>query len=98
MTKTPEEILEENGFDIEILGQDGTILFRNPDYADSICGITYNNEIVYDFERMVEHLISNSIAENYDEAVDFILYNASFGISGCEKMPIIMYPIEQRIQ
>ena len=92
MMITPEEVLGNNGYDIESLEEDGTVLFRNPDYVTAICGVTYNNEVVYDFEKMVEYLIKYEDM-NYDEAIDFIYYNASFGMSGY-KMPIIMYPIE----
>lgn len=31
---TPEEILENNGYDLDAMNEDNVILFRNPDYAD----------------------------------------------------------------
>lgn len=91
--KTPEDVLEENGFDPDELGEDGTILFRDPDYTSAICGVTYDGEVVYDYNKMIEYLILTQEMDA-EEAADFISYNASFGMSGC-KMPIIMYPIEQ---
>ena len=93
MKRTPEEVLEDNGYDVEALSEEGTMLFRNPDYADCIVGVTYGNQVVYDFEKMVEHLIKYEDMD-CDEALDFINYNASFGSSE-GLMPIIMYPIEQ---
>ena len=36
--KTPEEILEENGYSIEELEESETILFRNPDFSTAIVG------------------------------------------------------------
>lgn len=90
----PEQILEAAGFDIDDLEAEGTILYRNPDYADCIVGVSYNGEVIYDFDKMINHLIVNKIAKDYDDAMDFIYYNASFGTSG-HKMPIIMYPIKQ---
>ena len=91
--KTPEDVLEENGFDPDELGEEGAMLFRDPDYTSAICGVTYNGEVVYNYEKMINYLIENEEMD-YDSAADFISYNASFGMSGC-KTPIIMYPIEQ---
>ena len=91
--KTPEDVLEENGFDPDGLGEDGVMLFRNPDYTTAICGVAYNGEVVYDYEKMIDYLIENE-GMDAEEAADFISYNASFGMSGY-KIPIIMYPIEQ---
>lgn len=89
----PEQILEEAGFDIDVLQEEKTMLFRNPDYSDCICGVTYNNEVVYDYYKMILYLMEH---ENmtYDDAVEVIDHEASFGMSDY-KMPIIMYPIKQ---
>lgn len=72
--RTPEEILEDNGYEIEELKDCETILFRNPDYSTAIIGVSDDNRIIYDFDKMIEFLIENENM-NYEEASDFISYN-----------------------
>ena len=92
---TPEEILENNGYDLDAMNQDNVILFRNPDYADAIVGVSYSGtHVIYDYEKMLDFLVKY---ENmtYDEAMDFVNYNLSFSCDG--NMPIVMYPLEQEV-
>lgn len=49
--KTPEEILEDNGYNIDDLEAEETILFRNPDFSTAIIGVDDNNRVVYDYEK-----------------------------------------------
>lgn len=91
---TPEEILENNGYDIETLQEEKTILYRNPDFSTAIIGISDDYHIVYDYNKMVEHLMTYE-GFTEEESVEWIDYNTlRVYTSGC-KMPIIMYPIEQ---
>lgn len=50
------------------------IVFSNPDYASAFVGISEDNRAVYDYDRMVEFLMSE-----YDmtdiEAIEFIDFN-----------------------
>ena len=90
--KTPEEILEENGYSIYDLEEAETILFRDPDYATAIIGVSTNYEVIYDYDKMIEYLVDN---ENmtYDEAADFVSYNTIRATSYIQgNRPIIMYP------
>lgn len=56
-------------------GYEDSIVFENPDYGDAIVGVTDEGDVVYDFYRMVDHLIEHDEMTR-DEAVEFIEYNA----------------------
>ena len=79
-----KDILMDQGFE-------NFIIFENPDYDSAIIGITENNQVVYDYEKMIEHLMQEDDMD-YEEAVDFISYNTirSLPYAG-EGAPIIMY-------
>ena len=81
-----KDILMDQGFE-------NFIIFENPDYDSAIIGITENNQVVYDYEKMIEHLMQEDDSD-YEEAVDFISYNTirSLPYAG-EGAPIIMYSI-----
>lgn len=81
-----KDILMDQGFE-------NFIIFENPDYDSAIIGITENNQVVYDYEKMIEHLMQEDDID-YEEAVDFISYNTirSLPYAG-EGAPIIMYNI-----
>ena len=81
-----KDILIDQGFE-------NFLIFENPDYDPAIIGITENNQVVYDYEKMIEHLMQEDDMD-YEEAVDFISYNTirSLPYAG-EGAPIIMYSI-----
>ena len=81
-----KDILMDQGFE-------NFMIFENPDYDSAIIGITENNQVVYDYEKMIEHLMQEDDID-YEEAVDFISYNTirSLPYAG-EGAPIIMYSI-----
>ena len=81
-----KDILMDQGFE-------NFIIFENPDYDSAIIGITENNQVVYDYEKMIEHLMQEDDI-SYEEAIDFISYNTirSLPYAG-EGAPIIMYGI-----
>ena len=90
MDKTPEEILEENGYEIEILQEEETMFFRNPDYTSAIIGISSDYHIIYSYDKMVEYLVSHD-EMTIEEAVDFIDYNTLRAYTSKGKMPIVVY-------
>lgn len=87
--QTKREILKE-------IGLEDSIVFENPDYDSAIIGYDANNyRIIYDFQKMVQHLMENDNME-YDEAVEFIDYNTLRAlpyIGG--NSPIIMNSIDE---
>ena len=81
-----KDILMDQGFE-------NFLIFENPDYDSAIIGITENNQVVYDYEKMIKHLMQEDDMD-YEETVDFISYNTirSLPYAG-EGAPIIMYSI-----
>ena len=81
-----KDILMDQGFE-------NFIIFENPDYDSAIIGITENNQVVYNYEKMIEYLMQEDDM-GYEEAVDFISYNTIRSLSYAgEGAPIIMYSI-----
>ena len=81
-----KDILMDQGFE-------NFLIFENPDYDSAIIGITENNQVVYDYEKMIEHLMQEDDMD-YEEAVDFISYNTIRSLPYAGKgAPIIMYSI-----
>ena len=81
-----KDILMDQGFE-------NFIIFENPDYDSAIIGITENNQVVYDYDKMIEHLIQEDDM-SYEEAIDFISYNTIRSLSYVGMgVPIIMYSI-----
>ena len=75
------------------LGYENFTVFENPDYDSAIIGITQDNRVVYDYERMIEHLMETD-RMSYMDAMEFIDYNTLralpyFG----EGAPLVMYGI-----
>lgn len=74
-------------------GFENFIIFENPDYDSAIIGITEDNQVVYDYDKMIEHLIQEDDM-SYEEAIDFISYNTIRSLSYVGMgAPIIMYSI-----
>lgn len=77
------------------LGLEESIVFEAPDYDSAIVGYDANDSrIVYDYEKMIEHLMDNDNM-TYEDAVDFIEYNTIRAIpyAGGEA-PIVVHNIE----
>lgn len=77
------------------LGLEDSIVFENPNYDSAIIGYDENSgRIVYDYEKMAEHLMDNDNM-SYEEAIEFIDYNT---VRACpymgDKAPIILRSIE----
>ena len=85
---TAEEKLLENGYE-------GIKYLTDFSYDDALIGVTHDNRAVYDYEKMVEWLISTE-GFTEEEAIEWIDYNTlrAIGYFG-EDAPIIMYPIEE---
>ena len=77
------------------LGLEESIVFENPDYDSAIIGYDANeSRIIYDFEKMTEHLMEADGME-YDEAVEFIEYNTIRSIPYAGgNAPIVLHSIE----
>ena len=74
-------------------GFENFIIFENPDYDSAIIGITEDNQVVYDYDKMIEHLIQEDDM-SYEEAIDFISYNTIRSLSYVGMgAPIVMHSI-----
>ncbi len=49
-------------------------LFENPSFDESIIGISNDNRIIYDYNKMVEEFAFDNSCD-YEEAEEFIQYN-----------------------
>lgn len=79
---------------ISELGYEDTVILQNPDYLSAIVGITDDGRIVYQYSRMVDHLILVEGMER-NEAIEFIDYNTIRAIPYMgDKAPIIVYDLE----
>jgi len=79
---------------LRILLPEDSLVFDNASYDNSIVGVTTDNRVVYDYDKMIAELMEDE-GMSYDDAVDWIDYNTirSLPYAG-EKAPIVMYRIE----
>ena len=77
--------------------EEDTIVFDNPNFDNSIIGITTDGKAVYDYDKMVVELMEDDdISEQ--EAIDFIEYNTIRAIPYAGEMaPIIMFSFKEGI-
>jgi hypothetical protein len=78
-------------------GYEESVVFENPDYDSAIVGVTDEGNVVYDFNKMVDHLVERD-GMTRDEAVEFIEYNAVRALPYAgEKAPIIITMLKDLI-
>lgn len=73
------------------MGFEDVVIFDNPSYDTAFIGVTNNNQAVYDYEKMIEYLVTTDDM-TYEEAADFISYNSSYSCR--EEYPLILYSYE----
>lgn len=56
------------------MGYDEVLLFESPDYASAFIGLTTDDVAVYDYDKMVEHLVKVD-GMSVEDAEDFISHN-----------------------
>lgn len=71
-----------------------SMLFDNPDFDNSIVGMTVDGNIIYDYDKMVQELVNDDNI-SYDDAIDFIEVNTIRGLEYrrnfySEVLPIII--------
>lgn len=78
------------------LGLEDSVVFEHPDYDSVIIGYDANDSrVIYDFEKMVEHLMRVDDI-SYEDAVDFINYNTLRALPYAgSNGPIVLMSIEQ---
>lgn len=68
---------------------EGCKIFSEPGYDDAIIGITTDDRVVYSFYGMVESLMKSE-GMSYEEAKEFIEYNAVRSLPYEENAPVIV--------
>lgn len=77
-------------------GYEDVILLDNYLYDTALIGVSDDNRAIYDYNKMVEWLIKESIANNITDAIEWIECNTIKSLSYMDdKIPIIMYPLER---
>lgn len=66
------------------------IVFDNPNFDNSIIGISYDNRVIYDYQLMVQDLMQQDNIEEED-AIDFIDYNTLRSLDYIDNGPIILF-------
>lgn len=75
------------------MGYDNSTIFTNPDYDDAIIGISHDDRVIYDYDKMIAHLMEYENMTD-EEAADFISYDTMRIIPYAgEYAPIVMYGI-----
>lgn len=83
---TNREILDD--MDYEDL-----LIFKNPDYDEAIIGVSHDDRVIYDYDKMLVYLMDKENM-SIEEAADFISYDTirSLSYRGPEA-PIVMFGI-----
>lgn len=72
-----------------------TVVLENPDYLSAIVGVSDDGRLIYDYEKMVEHLITTD-GMDYEEACEFIDFNTIGALPYMgEKRPVILTKVEE---
>ena len=79
---------------LENLDYENLIIFDNPDYDEAIIGVSHDDRVIYDYDKMIRHLVDKE-GMTIEDAADFISYNTirSLAYRG-EDAPIVMFGIE----
>lgn len=69
---------------------DKTILmFSNPDFAGAIIGISSDDRVIYDYDKMIQDLMQTEDLSEID-AIEFINYNTIRSLPYYDNAPIIL--------
>lgn len=78
------------------MGLEDSVVFENPDYDSAIIGYSDDYRIVYDFDLMVEHLMTVDNMSSED-AIEFIEYNTIRSIPYAGSLaPIVLHKIYEQ--
>jgi hypothetical protein len=69
------------------------LVFDNLAYDNAIIGVTIDDRVVYDYDKMIEDLVASE-GFTLEEAIEWIDYNTIGVLPYSEdNRPIVMYPI-----
>jgi len=83
-----------NRYILSDMGYEDSVVFENPDYDKAIIGVSDDDRVIYDYDKMIECLVSEDDMTE-EEAVDFISYNTIRSLTYIQndKKPIIMFSL-----
>ena len=67
----------------------GIVYFTNPNFNESIIGISIDDRVIYDYDSMVNELMKTDNI-SCEEAIDFIEYNTIRALPYIDNAPIIL--------
>ena len=74
-------------------GYENAVVFENPDYLSAVIGVSQDGQVIYSYEKMVEHLMEEDEIEEED-AIEFIDYNTIRALPYMgSNAPVISYNI-----
>ncbi len=76
-------------------GMEESIVFENPDYVTAIIGVSEDDRVIYDYDKMVEFLMKTDDM-SYEDACEFIDFNTIRALPYMgDKAPIVMNSLEE---
>lgn len=79
---------------LEDLDYEELVIFENPDYDDAIIGVSHDDRVIYDYDKMLQYLVDKE-GMTIEDAADFISYDTIRSLSyRGEDAPIVMFSIE----
>lgn len=72
------------------MGYESSVIFENPSYDSAIIGISEDERVIYDYDKMIKYLVTED-GMTIEEASDFISYNTIRSLPYVDNHPIIMY-------
>ena len=75
---------------IEDYGYEDVLILEEPAYETAFIGVSLSNQAVYDYDKMIEWLVTNENMD-YESAADFICWNDSFYYG--EGYPLIIFSV-----
>lgn len=75
------------------MGYEDLTVFENPDYDSAIIGVSHDNRVIYDYEKMVEFLMEKD-GMTYEDAAEFIDFNTIRAIPYFPNGPIVLFRID----
>lgn len=70
-------------------GYEDAVVFENPDFDSAIIGVTTDNRVVYDLNKMIDHLAEEDGIDRI-EALEFIEYNTLRACPYFDGAPIVI--------
>ena len=75
------------------MGYKDAIVYDNPSYDSAIIGISDDGRVIYDYEMMIQSLVTDDNMSEED-AADFVSYNSIRAAEYIPNGPIVMYGIK----